>query len=87
MLLNKNIRICSSYMLQILLNQVTLASCRKYSTENSFPKKRSPGSGIGPISWKNLAITSALGGGLLTFMLYLKKEKEDGMYDTIIHSK
>lgn len=61
------------------MSQKPLSNCRKYSTEAPFPKKKPPGSGIGPITWKNLAITSVLGGGLLAFMLYLKKEKEEGM--------
>ncbi|XP_030758739.1 protein SCO1 homolog, mitochondrial isoform X2 [Sitophilus oryzae] len=32
--------------------------------------------GIGPITWRNLAITSGIGAGLLGFMWYVKKEKE-----------
>ncbi|KAJ8941216.1 hypothetical protein NQ318_015648 [Aromia moschata] len=50
---------------------------RKYSSNTPFPKQRPPGQGIGPITWKNLAITSALGSGLLAFMWYIKKEKEE----------
>ncbi|EFA10817.2 protein SCO1 homolog, mitochondrial [Tribolium castaneum] len=43
------------------------------------PKQKEAAKGIGPISWRNLAITGVLGGGLLAFMYYLKKEKEDAL--------
>lgn len=73
--------------MKILLSQKASSNCRKYSTEDPYPKKKPPGVGVGPISWKNLAITSVLGGGLLAFMLYLKKEKEEGRFYIIVTIK
>ncbi|KAK9871816.1 hypothetical protein WA026_014272 [Henosepilachna vigintioctopunctata] len=43
---------------------------------NIGEEKKEVGKGIGPVSWKNLAITATLGGGLYGFMMYLKKEKD-----------
>ncbi|CAG9853652.1 unnamed protein product [Phyllotreta striolata] len=48
-----------------------------YRYASNEKKPRAPGKGIGPVSWKNLAITSALGAGLLSFLWYMKKEKEE----------
>lgn len=73
---------CFQHFLRQYTTQYPLKNCRQFSSESGkphIPKKRPPGSGIGPISWRNLAITSVLGGSLLAFMLYLKKEKETGI--------
>ncbi|XP_060527732.1 protein SCO1 homolog, mitochondrial [Cylas formicarius] len=50
---------------------------RNYSNESvNRSKKPSLGKGVGPVTWRSLAIASVLGGGLLGFMFYLKREKE-----------
>ncbi|KAE8577328.1 hypothetical protein XENTR_v10004533 [Xenopus tropicalis] len=41
------------------------------------PGKKTGPSKPGPVSWKSLALTVALGGALMAGMKYLKKEKED----------
>ncbi|XP_059486711.1 protein SCO1 homolog, mitochondrial [Neocloeon triangulifer] len=43
---------------------------------NVEPPKREKASEKGIITWKTFGITAVIGGGLLAFMLYIKKEKE-----------
>lgn len=47
---------------------------------DSIPQKEKAGKNKGPISWKNLVITGAIGAGLLAYMLYLKEIKEQRNY-------
>jgi protein SCO1/2 len=66
---------CTSVTLRNCLQRV---NCRSFS-ESTPPKRKQAAKGIGPISWRNLAITGVLGSGLLAFMYYVKKEKEDAL--------
>lgn len=49
---------------------------RMLSTVNKTPKTKGYARNIGPVSWKNLAITLGIGGIILGGMLYAKKEKQ-----------
>lgn len=44
------------------------------------PRKEPPGKGRAPISWKGVAVTGVVGSALLAFMLYVRKQKEQGVY-------
>jgi hypothetical protein len=40
-----------------------------------------------PISWKTVAITFGLGGGIMLWFHYAKRGKELGMYNLLMFSK
>ncbi|XP_022918314.1 protein SCO1 homolog, mitochondrial [Onthophagus taurus] len=52
---------------------------RRFMSKDVLPKKEVPGKGRGPVTWQSFSITAAIGGGLLAFMWYLRRQKEDAM--------
>lgn len=67
------------FKFQVLLSNHIPNNYKRYSSEGPYKKPKESAKGIGPVSWKNLGITAVVGSGLLAFMWYLKKEKEDGI--------
>lgn len=41
--------------------------------------KLKPKKFVGPITWKSMAVTALVGGGLTAFMLYVRKEKQEAL--------
>ncbi|XP_063635249.1 protein SCO1 homolog, mitochondrial [Cydia splendana] len=58
-------------------------ACRAFSTslvrQCAQPPKRKPKQFFGPITWKSMAATAVVGGGLTGFMLYVRKEKQEAV--------
>ncbi|XP_074552981.1 protein SCO1 homolog, mitochondrial [Halichoeres trimaculatus] len=63
-----------TYRLGQHLNQLSLRSLSSLPPPPSSPNKQKKS---GPVTWKSLAITFAIGGSLLGGMKYFKKEKEE----------
>ncbi|KOB73881.1 Protein SCO1, mitochondrial [Operophtera brumata] len=57
--------------------------CRTLSTsavrQCAQPPKRPTKKFLGPITWKSMAATALVGGGLTGFMLYVRKEKQEAV--------
>lgn len=45
----------------------------------AVPPKKKAKTFFGPITWKSMALTALVGGGLTGFMLYVRKEKQEAI--------
>lgn len=59
----------------LLCRGIVTSALRQYCVA---PPKR-PKKQFVPVTWKSLAMTAAVAGGLTGFMLYVKKEKQEAM--------
>ena len=57
---------------------------KMYSTESRIPKNSKDFGKRGPVTWKSFLATAGITGGLLAFMLHVRKEKEIGNYIIIL---
>ncbi|KAG6453055.1 protein SCO1 homolog, mitochondrial [Manduca sexta] len=62
----------SSGMLRRVFSTSSVRQC-------AVPPKKKPKTFIGPITWKSMAGTALVGGGLTAFMLYVRKEKQEAL--------
>lgn len=66
-----------------LLRTRVFTMLRSFSTtavrQCAVPPKKKPKTFIGPITWKSMAMTALVGGGLTGFMLYVRKEKQEAI--------
>ncbi|KPI96787.1 PREDICTED: protein SCO1 homolog, mitochondrial [Papilio xuthus] len=63
-----------------------IPACRTFTTSNirrttgpTQPPKAKPKKFFGPITWKSMAVTAVVGGGLTAFMMYVRREKQQAI--------
>ncbi|XP_047508818.1 protein SCO1 homolog, mitochondrial [Pieris napi] len=66
-----------------LLRNCVRPSCRAFSITPAkhcaVPPKRAPKKYFGPVTWKSMGVTALVAGGLTSFMLYVRKEKQEAL--------